>query len=155
MRSTSSSQSLDVHSSPQSNHDVSLHPNSNANDDIIIGFIYSSDDLVPVAVQLYSYSFTSSIENYIKPQPLSRRRDRTSRRAARRRRRPQRRRRTRQSSGPRTGPTPNVDAARYHIRLSSQNVDAVYRARNAVRRSLNLSDGELVESGASIGFATI
>ena len=67
MRSTSSSQLSDVHSSQQSNHDVSLHQNTNPNDDNTIEFIYLSDDSVPVPVPSYSYSVTSSVENYVKP----------------------------------------------------------------------------------------
>ena len=66
VRSGSSHLLLDVHSSPQSNHYVSLQPNTNANDDITIGFFYSSDDPVPSAVPSYSYSVTSSVENYVK-----------------------------------------------------------------------------------------
>ena len=55
----------------------------------------------------------------------------------------------------RTSLLPNVNAVRYQIRLLSPTVDTVFRASGAVRRYLNQSDGELVEYGASLGFATI
>ena len=90
MRLNSSHLLLDVHSSPHSNHYVSQQPSTNANDDITIGFIYSSDDPVPSAVPSYSYCVSSSVENYVKSQLCSRRRDRTSHRIARRRHRPHR-----------------------------------------------------------------
>ena len=152
MRSSSSSLLLNVHSSPQSNHEVSLHPNANANEDITIGFIYASDDSVPSAVPSYSYCVTSSLKNYSKSSPPSRRWARTPRRIARRRRRSNNRHRTPQRSVSRTSPTPRVDGARYYIRHSSQKVNAVYRTRDAVRRSINLSNVEPFDYAAFIGF---
>ena len=90
MRSSSSSRLLDVHSFTQSNHDDSLLPNTNANDNITIGFIYSSDDSVPSPVPSYSYCVPSSVENFVESQPFSRHWARTSLRTSRRRRRLQR-----------------------------------------------------------------
>ena len=45
--------------------------------------------------------------------------------------------------------------ARYHIRFSSQRDYAGYRARDAVRRSLDLSNGELFYYNASVGVTAI
>ena len=112
MRSSSSSLLLDVHSSQLSNYDVYLQPNANANDDVTIGFIYSSDDSVPSAVPSFSYCVTSSPENYVKSSFLVLRRARAPRRTARRRRRLQSQRQAPQSSASRTSPTPKVHAAR-------------------------------------------
>ena len=42
-----------------------------------------------------------------------------------------------------------------NVRLSPVKIDAVGRVRHLVRRFLNLSDGEIFELGASIGFACI
>ena len=155
MRSSSSSCLLDVHSSTQSNHDDSLLPNMNANDDITIGFRYSSDDSEPSAVPSYSYFVTSSVENFVESQPLSCRRVRTSHCTSRRRRRPQRQHRAPQSSVLQTSETPKVGAVRSHIRCSSQSVDAVDRTRNAVPVFPYCSNGEIFEHGALIGFAGI
>ena len=112
MRSSSSPLLLDVQSCQQSNHNVCLQPNTNGNDNITIGFIYSFDDSVPSAVPSYSYCVTSSLKNYVKSSPLFRRRARTPRRTALRRRQPKNRHQTPQSTESRTSPTPNVDAAK-------------------------------------------
>ena len=146
---------LDVHSSQQSNHDVSLQPNTNANDDITIGFIYTSNNSVPSAVPSYWYCVTSSLKNNVKSSLLPGRLACTPHRSARRRRRPRRHHRTPRSGVLQTSFAPSINAARYQIRFSSPKVDAVCPSRGAARRSLNLSDGELVKYGASIGFATI
>ena len=155
MRTSLSHLVLDVHSSSHSNHDVSQQRNTYANDDITIEFIYSSDDSVPSAVLSYSYCVTSSVENYSKSQSFFHHRARTSHRTARLRRRLQRLHQTRQCSCPRTGHTPNVDAARYNIRISSQRDDAGYRAKDTVRHSLDLRGRNLFYYHASIGVAAI
>ena len=131
MRSSSSFLLLDVHSSPLSNRDVSLQPNANANDDVTIGFIYSSDDSVPSAVPSYSSCITSSPENYVKSSPHSRRRARTPHRTARRRRRLQGRHRAPRNGASRTSPTPKVHAARgQHARIANGD----RRRRSCTRR---------------------
>ena len=155
MRSSSTNLLLDVHSSPQSYNGVYLQLNTNANDDITIGFIYSFDNLILSAAPSYSHCVRSSLENNVKSSLLPGHRARTPHRYARRRRRLQRQHRTPQSGMLQTSLAPNVCAVGYHIPLSSPKVDSVYRARCAVRRSLNLSDGELFEYNASINFATI
>ena len=119
MRSCLSHQLLDVHYSPQPIHDVSLQPNTTANDDITIGFIYSSDNSVRFAVPSYSYCVTSNLENNVKSSPLPCRRARTPHHSALRRRRPQRQHRTPRSSVLRTSLPPNVNAVHNQIRLSS------------------------------------
>ena len=50
---------------------------------------------------------------------------------------------------------PNVNAALYHIRFSSQRFDDGYCARDAVRRFLDLSGGKQLDYGALIGVAAI
>ena len=104
---------LDGHSYSHLNHDVSQQPNKNANDDITIGFIYSSAYSVPFAVPSYSYCVTSSIENYVKSLLTSRRRTRVIRRAARRRRRAQGRHRA-----PLSGIMPTLSAVRQRLSQS-------------------------------------